>query len=169
MKKTTIFDITVVASCFLLWFFPIEQISNNSWVFSIRVLFESAKNGFPLSLYLREFFLILLGCISIATTIAHIIKSNKFTKTLSTVATIAYVVFWVIALFVDFPHRYTIYVNFIHGSNVMWLVLYFALLLPIPVLTILQWLPPRRPSKTAALEARVAELEQQVDELKNKD
>ena len=169
MKKEKIYTITIACICFALWFMPLETF-HYAYVFTIRCFFEGAKTGWLLTPeYTGEWLVVIGGIIAITLSMVHFFIDKLSTKIISTVSSIAYVIMWLIQLFAKFPSRVPVYTYFDSGANILWLLLYFILLLAIIVLTALQYLqylPPRRPTKAERLEAKIDELQKQVDELK---
>ncbi|MCM1290190.1 MAG: hypothetical protein NC132_05550 [Corallococcus sp.] len=163
MKKNRIFNIVIASISFLLWFMPIEM--SDTWVFSIRVFFE-AINVDWWEMFIRELLVICFGVHSMIILLVQIIKPNKITKYLSPFFSFAYATVWFVVIFTEFPHRSPLYASFKTGSRVLWLVLYFIMLIAILVLTVIQYIPPHRPTKAERLQAQVDELQRQVDELK---
>ncbi len=167
MKRNKIYNIVCAIICFLLWFMPVGH--GIGWISAITCFISTAQIGWAFyPEYIRETLLILFGILAITLLVVRIIKENFLTKCFASVGISMYVVMWLIALFAGFSSFETIYSFLAQGTNVLWLILYFILLTVIAVLQLLQWLPPfrHRPTKSEQLEARIAELEQQVDELK---
>lgn len=169
MKKEKIYNIIIAALCFLLWFLPTEKARTlNKWNATIQYFFALLFSGQLFEIWtLRELLIILLGGATIILLIVHIIKDTKITKLLMTIGVGAYMILWIFAILVPFPNRSSILFELSSGANVLLLILYFAMLIAIIVLTILQYhFLSRRPTKTERLQAQIDDMQKQIDELK---
>lgn len=172
MKKEKIYNIVIACICLALLFMPLETF-NYAYVFTLRLFFESAQSGGLFTpVFLGELLTVFLGIIAI-TLLAIDIYTNKLsTKILVTASSLTYVIMWFVQIFAKFQSRTPVYKYFVSGSHILWLLLYIALLLTIVVLNVLrylQYLPHRRPTKTERMQAKIDDLQQQIDELKKGD
>lgn len=159
MRKEKVYNIIIACISFGLLLLPVYPL-DTSYVFTLRVFFIA--HNYPSGFALREILIFVCCCIALTFLIFNIIKDNSTIKLLTLIGSILYVVMWLIALFVEFPYRNTILVDLSHGTSIIWIVLYFAILLTIIVLTALQYLPFHRPTKAERMQA-------QIDELKKED
>lgn len=167
MKKEKIFNIVISIICLGMLLVPICVIDYSDvgagYVFIISSFIVGCK-------YLQFFdwislFVMLFALLTIALSITYIVKPKLSIKLSSSVSSLTYVILWSIVLF----NSNLTMSNYHHGEYIALLILYIIILITIVVLTALQYvqyIPLRRPSKTARLEQRIAELEQQVDDLK---
>lgn len=168
MKREQILNIITIAICFALWFMPLQLFD---YRFAIEDFLGQLFSGalFTAFAYIyNDTWIIIVGCITIVTLILSIVKSNITTKIFATISSTAYVVLWIVAIFVPFPTRILDELGKDGYGYWIWLLLYFTMFLAIIVLTFLQWLPfiSRRPTKAARLQAQVDDLQKQIDELK---
>ena len=133
-----------------------------------EVIVSIRQSDFNISIYLFQLIVCICGLLTIAISIANIVKSNKIIHLLTTIISSIYVVMWFVLLFANFPNHITTYKWFMHNgkSDIIWLILYLAILLGILVLNILPYIPPRRPTKAERMQAQIDELQKQVGELK---
>ena len=167
MKRKIILSSIIGILCFALWFLPISAPSDHvKWVSSISLFLANLFDGFNIA-FLREAFIIILGCIVIIFAIINALKNSRIFLHILTPAVSLYIILWMLTIFAPiFSNRSTILQSCEFGLSRVWIGLYILILFAIITLLILQYLPPRRPTKAERLEAKIDELQKQVDELK---
>lgn len=170
MKKERIYNIVIASIILLMLFVPIRVIDFSEFELGYVFIIGSFLVGCK---YLQFFdwlslFLILFTFLTIALIITFIVKPKLTVKIASSVSALICVIMWIIVL----SNSNLTMSNYHHGEYITLLIFYIALLITIVVLTALQYLqylPPRKPSKTERLQAQIDELQKQVDELNSKD
>lgn len=171
MKKEKIFSLVSAIICFATWFLP-TQLFEYRFVF--KNFFGMLFSGTLFSTFawtVIDTWLFVLGCIAITALILRIFKNNIGIKLFAIISPILYVILWIIGLFSTFgAHPKILNYLLMDGNNyILWLALYFAMFFAIVILAILQFIPPRRPTKAERLQSQIDELQKQVDELKKGD
>lgn len=170
--KIIIRKIAILVLCIALCVLPIRSLFYG--YSSIYKLFFSLSTKTPTILFIPDYLidtiLALMSFCLLIIAVIDIIRSSRISKILFSVLVLTNIAVWLIRIFVPIQvngsHRQSLLEAFEYSPAFWWLVLYFAMLIAILTLTIIPFIPPRRPTKTKQLEARIAELEQQVDELK---